>query len=77
MAKNTGNTERVEVVVCQGRTVYHNGEKYGENRKLMLPQSDMQVLQARGFVVSLDSVLALYEEKQEAAEGGAENGDAG
>ncbi|EAQ6131862.1 hypothetical protein AXA88_24560 [Salmonella enterica] len=77
MAKNTDNAENVEVVVCKGHTVYHNGEKYGENRKLKLSQADTQTLQARGFVVPLADVLAIYEEKQEAAEDGAGNGDAG
>ncbi|EEJ5468874.1 hypothetical protein AU693_001800 [Salmonella enterica subsp. diarizonae] len=77
MAKNIDNAENVEVVVCKGRTVYHNGEKYGENRKLMLSQTDTQALQARGFVVPLADVLAVYEKKQEAAENGAGNSDAG
>ncbi|MDJ3958230.1 hypothetical protein LEF45_16695 [Salmonella enterica] len=77
MAKNTDNTENVEVVVCKGHTVYHNGEKYGENRKLALSEADTQSLQARGFVVPLADVLAVYEKKQEAAGEGAESGDAG
>ncbi|EHJ8971174.1 hypothetical protein G6S35_003125 [Salmonella enterica] len=73
MAKNTDNAESVEVVVCKGKTVYHNGEKYGENRKLTLPKADVQSLQARGFVVPLDDVLAVYEEKQATAEDGGGN----
>lgn len=77
MAKNTDNAENVEVVVCKGHTVYHNGEKYGENRKLMLSQTDAQDLQARGFVVPMADVLAVYEKKQESAESGAGNSDAG
>lgn len=77
MAKNTDNAENVEVVVCKGHTVYHNGEKYGENRKLMLSQADAQALQARGFVVPMADVLAVYEKKQEAAGDDAGSSDAG
>ncbi|HAT1683160.1 TPA: hypothetical protein I8Y21_003884 [Klebsiella oxytoca] len=68
MAKNTGNTanvENVEVVVCKGHTVYHNGEKYGENQKLLLSQDDADSLEARGFVKTLADVLAVYERKQQ------------
>lgn len=83
MAKNTNNTENVEsvedvdVVVCKGHTVYHNGEQYGENRRLALSQADAQALQARGFVVPFDDVLALYKGKSEAAVESEESGNAG
>ncbi|EBV5082432.1 hypothetical protein DO659_03310 [Salmonella enterica subsp. enterica serovar Minnesota] len=77
MAKNTDNTADIDVVVCKGRTVYHNGEKYGENRKLKLSPADVEPLQSRGFVVPMAELMAAWSDRPGDGASSTEGGDGG
>lgn len=49
--------EGILVVVCKGHTLWHNGEKYPQSRRLRMDECDADRLLKRGVVVKYADLL--------------------
>ena len=57
MAKDKSNEASTEVVVLKGKYLRHDGEKFRQNARLTLPESDAKRLVELGFVKAFAVLL--------------------
>ncbi|EFJ8793610.1 hypothetical protein AXA14_004892 [Escherichia coli] len=50
-------SDGVRVVVCKGRTLYHNGKKYPPTHRLEMAPEDAEPLIKSGVVIKFDDLL--------------------